>query len=115
MSLDPEREDKAVHALITGALHRFSTEVTSEEIDQFLKSECVLSPEGKAALEKLGDDPLSRVAPQKEESPVKIAGEYAAMHRELELTDMDEETTTELERKRQEILKRIREKRKRSE
>jgi hypothetical protein len=116
MNMDADREEKAIQALITGALHRFSPEVTAEEIEEFLKSECILSPEGKAALEKLGDDPLAkRVAPGGPQLALEVSGEYAAMHRELDADELDEQTKEELRRKREEILRRIREKRGESE
>lgn len=116
MSFNSEREDKAVEALISGALHPFSVDFTDEEIAKFLESECVLSAEGKIALAKLGEDPLAKV-PSQAESPAmpELAGEFAAMHRSLAADEVDDELKAELARQREEVLRRIREKREKKE
>jgi hypothetical protein len=114
MSLFSEREDKAVEALITGALHPFFMEITEDDIERFLNAGFVLSPEGVAALAKYGNNPLAQTSSPIEHCPVfEAAGDYAAMHRALDADEMDEETKAELERQREEILKRIRERRNR--
>ena len=67
-------------------------------------------------MEKLGDDPLAkRLAPDGPQLALEVSGEYAAMHRELDADELDEQTKAELQRKREEILKRVREKRGESE
>ncbi len=112
MNPNSEREECALEALVSGALHTYSAEFSEEEVEQFLASDCKLSTEGQAALERLGDDPLAGVERQAEESHVpELAGEFEAMHRSLSTDDMDEEIKAELARKREEVLRRIQERR----
>lgn len=116
MKSENEREEKAVEALIVGALHPFSNEIPDSEIEEFLRKEHNLSEEGKRALDALGDDPLaSHPTLTQPNAERETSIPYAAMHRELDEKDMDEHTKAELEKRRQEILKRIREKRGQSE
>jgi hypothetical protein len=112
MSFNSEREDKAIEALISGALHPFSVDFTDEEIAKLLESECVLSTEGKAALARFGENPLAKVAFHADDPAVpELAGEFAAMHRSLAADEVDEDLKAELARQREEVLRRIREKR----
>ncbi len=112
MNPNSEREERALEALVSGALHTYSAEISEEKVEKFLASECKLSAEGKAALERLGDDPLAGVEREAEELHVpELAGEFEAMHRSLSTDEMDEEIKAELARKREEVLRRIQERR----
>ncbi len=117
MSLESEKEEKAVEALMSAALRPFEKEISDEAIQEFFDSDCTISVEGKAALERLCDDPLCNIKPHQnpQEPALEVMGDYAAMHRSLALNEVDEKTDEELERKRQEILKRIRERRRKTE
>lgn len=112
MSLQSEREERALEALVSGALHTSAAEISEEDVERFLASGCKLSAEGKVALERIGDDPLADIAPEVEQSHVpELVGEYEAMHRSLSADDLDEELKAELARKREEVLRRIKERR----
>jgi hypothetical protein len=109
--LYPDREDSALLALISGALHPFEGEVTNQEIDSLLGSEHTLSAEGRSALAALGDDPFSFIsdAPAKRPFASVIGADHlAAMHREASDAELSEEAKAMLEKARREVLERIR-------
>ena len=109
MPLNSHKEDQALLALIAGTLHPFSVEVTDEEIDSVLSKAKPLSEEGRAALANLGDDPFATIRPSKPRATVAVdSRRLAAMHREADISDLDEETQAKLEEKRQEVLDRLR-------
>ena len=116
MNMDADREEKAIQALITGSLHRFTPEVTAEEIEEFAQ----VGMHPFAGRESRFGKTRGRSARQTSRArgpqlALEVSGEYAAMHRELDADELDEQTKAELQRKREEILKRIREKRGESE
>jgi hypothetical protein len=104
-----KREEKAVDALITGALHTWSQEEVSEaEINEFLSSKVELSDGEKVALKRVheqfrsGHDSTEGsnkfVEQQAMESP------YMAMNRENEKDQMPAAAREEIERKRASLL-----------
>jgi hypothetical protein len=110
MYLNSNKEDQALLALIAGTLHPFAIDVTKEEIDSVLSKAIPLSEEGRAALARLGDNPFaSNQRSSKPRASVESnSGLLAAMHREADNADLDEETQAKLEEKRQEVLERLR-------
>lgn len=109
MSLNPDKENQAVLALIAGTLHPFGVDVTEQEIDAVLSRAKPLSEEGRVALANLGDDPFARFPQPKLRVSASIdLGHLAAMHREAESAELDEETQAKLEEKREEVLERLR-------
>jgi hypothetical protein len=109
MPLNSNKEDLALLALIAGTLHPYAVDVTDEEIDAVLSKAKPLSEEGRVALDNLGDDPFAtirRVKPRANDAA--DSGLLAAMHREADDADLDEETQAKLEEKRQEVLDRLR-------
>jgi len=116
-----EREHQALDALAAAALRQGEEQgVSQEEIDKFLKNPVPVSASGKRALEALGPDVIARVAdasPNSAEILTDFLGstheqraEFAAMHRKNQTGENEVETEQELERKRQEILRKLREK-----
>ena len=108
---DP-REQKALEALLTAALHPFGLEddVTEQEVVEFLQSMPPLTSAQQAALDSLGQDPLQWVTCERTEdrsSAKKDADVFAAMYRHGSDEGLDEETRREIERKRQEVLKKL--------
>lgn len=108
MPLNSNKEDLALLALIAGTLHPFAVDVTDEEIDAVLSKAKPLSEEGRVALANLGDDPFATNRPSKPRANVAVdSGLLAAMHREADNADLDEETQAKLEEKRREVLDRL--------
>lgn len=106
---NPDRENRALLALIAGALHPYESEVTDQEIDAVLNSAKPLSAEGSMAMENLGDDPFSTFKSPKLLTPVlSDSGLMAAMHREADSAEPDDETKAKLDEKRREVLERLR-------
>jgi hypothetical protein len=111
MSNDPKsnREEKAIDALITGALHSWSPRDVSEaEVNEFLSSGVELTDSEKAALKRVHEQFLAGqqtteaasnfVSNQAMESP------YMAMNRENAKDQVPEPAREELERKRAGLL-----------
>ena len=111
MNDDPNfnREEKAMDALITGALHSWLPKEASEtEINEFLSSKVELSESEKAALKRVQQQFRSRnqsaeasadfVEHQAMESP------YMAMNRENAKDQIPAEAREEIERKRAALL-----------
>ncbi len=111
MSDDPKfnREERAIDALITGALHSWSPKDVSEaEVNEFLSSSVELTDSEKAALKRVHEQFLAGretadaadgfVAEQAMESP------YMAMNRENAKDQIPEAAREELERKRAALL-----------
>lgn len=103
------REEKAVDALITGALHSWSPkEVTESEINEFLSSKVELSDSEKAALERVHEQFRDRNQPA--EAPAEFVehqtmeSPYMAMNRENAKDQIPTETREEIERKRAALL-----------
>jgi hypothetical protein len=113
--LEEKGQEKAILALITGALHPFDVdkEVTDSEALEFLKAADKLTESQKQALAKISDDPIAWLSAErlddKKESVAfhEKARELAAMHRQAPDEGLDEETLKEIARKRQEILDKL--------
>jgi uncharacterized protein YecA (UPF0149 family) len=114
MSDDPKanREERAVDALITGALHSWSPKDVSEaEVNEFLSSNVELTESEKAALKRVHEQFLAGqtnaepsnefIEEQTMESP------YMAMNRENAKDQVAAETRQEVERKRAELLAKL--------
>ena len=114
MSDDPKsnREERAIDALITGALHSWSPKNVSEaEVNEFLSTGVDLTESEKSALKRVHAQFLAgqtNVKPANEfigeqvmESP------YMAMNRENEKDQVGAETREEVERKRAELLAKL--------
>lgn len=114
MSDDPKsnREERAIDALITGALHCWSTKDISEaEVNEFLASKVELTESEKVALKRVHEqflDGQTSAEPSNEfigeqtmESP------YMAMNRENAKDQVAAETREEVERKRAELLAKL--------
>lgn len=118
MSDDPKsnREEKAVDALITGALHSWRPkEVSDTEVNEFLASKVELTDSEKSALSRVheqfrsgdsvNDVPTDSVLRETMESP------YMAMNRENAKDQAPAETREEVDRKRAELLAKLKAKR----
>lgn len=111
MSDDPKsnREEKAVDALITAALHSWSPkEVSEAEVNEFLSSDVELTDSEKAALRRVHEQFLA--GQQSAEVASELIGEqamespYMAMNRENAKDQVPEAAREELERKRAALL-----------
>ncbi|MGA3144510.1 MAG: hypothetical protein ABSF10_16035 [Verrucomicrobiota bacterium] len=103
------REEKAVDALITGALHSWSPkEATESEINEFLSSKVELSDSEKAALKRVHEQFQGRSQPA--EAPAEfiehqtMESPYMAMNRENATDQIPTETREEIEKKRAALL-----------
>ena len=108
------REDKAVQALISAALHVSEADVTVEEIRPYLCGEVVLSAEDEAALKRMGSQPLS-TGPQSSSPPETEAvatEEFLALHRKQPGQGFSPKTEEAVKRKREELLAELRKKKK---
>lgn len=111
------REEQALDALMAAALRQpEETEPTKDETKKFLRKPKSISAEAKRALEKLGPDVVERLifgqaAEQAQETELVDTGLYAAMHRKNKTGKYDPKTEAELEKKRKEILQRLKKKR----
>jgi hypothetical protein len=112
------REDQAVDALAAAALRQGEElDVSQEEIDEFLKDTVSISPAGKQALEALGPNVVSKIIGDLPEnardySQLRVqeqesCAEFVAMHRKNQTGENELETERELERKREEILRKL--------
>lgn len=106
------REDKAVQALISAALHISDAEVTPNEISPYLAGEVVLSVEDEAALKRKESRPLVSGAST---GPVPLAEiveseEFMALHRKQPGQGFSPKTEEEIKRKREELLEKLRKK-----
>ena len=121
MSDDPKanREERAVDALITGALHSWSPkDVSDAELNEFLASNVELTDSEKAALKRVHEQFL---AGQTGEVSDAIASEqtmespYMAMNRENAKDQVADATREELERKRAALLAELKAKKRQTE
>jgi len=111
------REEMALDALLAAALRQpEEAQVTDEEIAEFLKSKPPLSEDARAALKKLGPEVVRRLvdpegaAETVELDDLAIGPLYAAMNRKNADDQHNPQAEEELERKRKEILARLKKK-----
>lgn len=111
-----DKETKAAEALITAALHIWDHEVTEEEIASYLDGEAVLSPEDEAALRRLGERPIKKESTPEPDHAVSSdkTEELLALHRKRPTGGFSSETEQEIDRKREELRKRVAERKRRS-
>jgi hypothetical protein len=108
------KEDKAVQALISAALHVGEEEVTAEEIRPYLSGEVVLSAEDEDALKGLAYGIVSE-RPQTDlptQTDVVETEEFMALHRKQPGQGFSAKTEEEVKRKREELLAELRKKKK---
>lgn len=108
------KEDQAVQALISAALHVADEEVTAEEIRPYLCGEVALSAEDEAALKRLASGVVS--GPRQMDAPkhtgVVETEEFLALHRKQPGQGFSAKTEEEVKRKREELLAELRKKKK---
>lgn len=106
------REDKAVQALISAALHVRDTDVTAAEVCAYLACEVVLSTEDEAALQQKGSRPLAATNSTTYEPDVEAieSEEFMALHRKQPGQGFSPKTEEEIKRKREELLEKLRKK-----
>ncbi|MCX6895998.1 MAG: hypothetical protein NTZ16_10975 [Verrucomicrobia bacterium] len=114
MSDDPKsnREERAVDALITGALHSWSSMNVSEaEVNEFLSTNLELTESEKAALKRVHGQFLSGQTSAEPASEIisdqAMESPYMAMNRENAKDQVAAETREEVERKRAELLAKL--------
>lgn len=108
------REDTAVQALISVALHASDADVTLKEILPYLSSEVVLSAEDEAALTRMRSQPVSTglySTPPPQKDAVEIE-EFTALHRKQPGQGFSPKTEEEVKRKREELLAELRKRKK---
>ena len=110
--LKSNREERAVDVLITGALHSWSPKDVSEaEVNEFLSNNVELTESEKTALKRVHEQFLAGqtkaersnefISEQTMDSP------YMAMNRENAKDQVAAETREEVERKRAELLAKL--------
>lgn len=112
-----DKEDKAAEALITASLHVWDHEISSEQIEAFLNDDMSLSEKDEAALSRIGENPLNSKAPREPMNDAETCDKteaLLALHRKKPVEGFSEKTEREIERKREEVRKRIVERKKRS-
>lgn len=106
------REEKAVQALISAALHVSEDAVRAEEIRPYLSKSVVLSADEEAALKRKASRPLaaspSVVSSSETETADKAA--FMALHRKQPGQGFSAKTEEEVRRKREELLEKLRKK-----
>jgi hypothetical protein len=115
LSRHQEKEDRATQALITAALHVRGDDMTLEQISQHLKPGVQLSPEDEAALRALGADPLAELPARSQHPAVHdsaVQEAFLALNRKKPGQGFSPKTEQELARKRQELLEKLRKRRK---
>lgn len=100
------REEKALQALVSAALHVRGDEVSLEEIQRYLTGEVTLSAEDEAALKRKGSKPLVHAAavPAASQAETADAEAFMALHRKKPEKGFSSETEEEIRRKRAELL-----------
>lgn len=112
-----DKEDKAAEALITASLHVWDHEISPEQIKRYLNDDVSLSETDEVALSHLGENPLkSKASPGLRTDPEvpDTTEALLALHRKKPVEGFSEKTEKEIERKREEVRKRIVERRKRT-
>lgn len=103
------REEKALQALISAALHAKSGDVSLDEIQPYLQGNIQLSPEDEAALaasRKVRPTP----APSEQQEETAESEALMALHRKRPAGGFSVKTEEEIKRKREELLERLRKK-----
>jgi len=106
------REDKAVQALISAALHVRDQKVSTNEISPYLEGKVGLSANDEAALKGKGCRPLasgSGTLPMPLAEMVE-SEEFVALNRKQPGQGFTPKTEEEIKRKREELLERLRKK-----
>jgi hypothetical protein len=108
------QEDKAVQALISGALHVGGADVTIEEIRPYLCGEVVLSDEDEAALKRNRSQPAPTDPPSNSSTQAGAveSEEFMALHRKQPGQGFCAKTEEEIKRKREELLAELRKRKK---
>ncbi|MDA1277974.1 MAG: hypothetical protein O2960_28600 [Verrucomicrobia bacterium] len=108
------REDKAVQALISAALHVSDADVTAEEIGPYLCGDVVLSGEDAAALKRKGSQPFPSDPPSGSLTQAAAVEneEFMALHRKQPGQGFSPKTEEEIKRKREELLAELRKRKK---
>jgi hypothetical protein len=105
-----QKEEKAVQALISAALHVRDGDVSMEEIQPYLSNDIVLSQEDEEALKRkaqpLALASLSALSPQ-ETAEVEA---FMALHRKKPEQGFSAKTEEEVKKKRDELLDKLRKK-----
>lgn len=109
-----DREEKALQALITAALHATGDEVSAEEIEKYLGADIKLTDEETAALGRRDSNPLvsSKAEPTSSSALQVVAEEFAALHRKKPKEGFSAETEDAIKKKREQLLAQLREKKK---
>ncbi len=104
----PNREEKALQALVSAALHVKTGDVPLEEILPYLTGEVKLSAEDEAALEA---SRKARLIPgQVEQVETSEAEAIMALNRKRPPGGFSPKTEEEIKRKREELLEKLRKK-----
>ena len=106
LDLKAEREERAVAALISAALHQDETPVASAVVAKYLRGEFALSEEDVRALAR-AKLTLGSVAPVGDAESRAAELNVAALHRQKPQTGFSKATEEELERKRRELREKL--------
>lgn len=120
MSDDPKsnREERAIDALITGALHSWSPkDVSDAEVNEFLASNVELTDSEKAALKRVHEQFLAgqTEAADAIDTEQSMESPYMAMNRENSKDQVPDAAREELERKRAALLAELKAKKRQKE
>ena len=108
-----QKEDKALLALITATLHVREDEVGLEEIKRYLEPNIDLTPEDEAAINRFGSDPFASAPPNAAEVTARAQeNRVMALNRKNTDSRFSAKTTEELDRKRKELLEKLRKRQK---
>lgn len=109
-----EREDKAVAALISAALHQDETPVDPLIVAKYLRGDFKLTEEEEAALKQAKIDfRVDCELPQIRVAEEASAYEVPALRRQKPVTGFSKHTEEELERKRRELQEKLRQRKQR--
>jgi hypothetical protein len=106
------REEKALQALVSAALHARGDEVSMDEIQPYLAEEVTLSAEDEAALKRRGSKFLIRPAavPATSQAETADVEAFMALHRKQPEKGFSAKTEEEIRRKREELLAQLQKK-----
>jgi len=105
----PDREEKALQALISAALHVNSDEVAHDEIQPYLTQDVTLSPEDETALQA-SKKRITRQEKPQTQAMSSEAEAFMALHRKRPVAGFSAKTEEEIKRKREELLQKLRKK-----